>query len=110
MPYTAQLVSLLHGMEGRVEAARAVLGGVSGLDAHHKFHLAESFAMAEDKERAFTLLEEAVNGGFHPGEFIAVHCPFLESLRGTDRFDRIAARARELTAQFPQAVAREVSV
>jgi tetratricopeptide (TPR) repeat protein len=108
MPYTTQLVSLLHGMEGRVDAARATLGEVSGLDSHHKFHLAESFAMAGEKERAFGLLEEAVNGGFHPGEFIALHCPFLESLRGTARFDRVAARARELTAQFP-VVAMEVS-
>ena len=104
MPYTTQLVSLLQGIEGRVDAARATLGEVSGLDSHHKFHLAESFAMAGNKERAFTLLEEAVNGGFHPGEFIAVHCPFLQPLRGTARFDRVAERARELTAQFPQAV------
>jgi serine/threonine protein kinase len=104
MPYTAQLVSLLHGMEGRVHAARAVLGEVTGLDSHHKFHLAESFALAGDKERAFLLLEEAVNGGFHPGEFIARHCPFLAPLRGTERFDRIAARAVQLTAEFPNVV------
>jgi hypothetical protein len=61
--------------------------------------------MAGDKERAFTLLEEAVNGGFHPGEFIARHCPFLAPLRGSERFDRIAARAVQLTADFPNAVA-----
>jgi hypothetical protein len=105
MPYTTQLVALLHGIEVRVEAARAVLGGVSGLDAHHKFLLAESFAMAGDKERAFTLLEEAVNGGFHPGEFIARFCPFLEPLRGTPRFEAVAATALRLTAGFSAAVA-----
>jgi serine/threonine protein kinase/tetratricopeptide (TPR) repeat protein len=104
MPYTTQLVALLHGMEGRPETARAVLGAVTGLDAHHKFHLAEAVAMAGDHDRAFALLEEAVNGGFHPGEFIALHCPFLAPLRGTERFDRVAARALELTAEFPNTV------
>ena len=100
MPYTIQLVSLLHGMAGQRDAALAALGDVAGLDAHHKFHLAESFAMAGDTDRAFTLLEEAVNGGFHPGEFIARHCPFLKPLRGSPRFERIAATAIRLTTEF----------
>jgi serine/threonine protein kinase len=102
MPYTVQLVALVHGMEGRSDAARAVLGGVIGLDAHHKFHLAEAYAMAGDGDRALKLLEDAVSHGFHPGEFIAYHCPFLASLRGTPRFEAVAAQARRLTAEFPQ--------
>ena len=83
MPYTLQLVALVHGMAGRSAAALAVLGEVMGLDAHHKFHLAEAYAMAGASDRALGLLEEAVTGGFHPGEFIARHCPFLEALRGS---------------------------
>ncbi|HEV8122804.1 MAG TPA: protein kinase [Gemmatimonadales bacterium] len=102
MPYTIQLVALVHGMEGRSDAARAVLGGVTGLDSHHKFHLAESYAMAGDSERALELLEDAVSHGFHPGEFIAYHCPFLAPLRGTPRFEAVAAQAQRLTAEFPK--------
>jgi eukaryotic-like serine/threonine-protein kinase len=102
MPYTIQLVALVHGMEGRFEAARAALGGVTGLDAHHKFHLAESYAMAGDSDRALDLLEDAVSHGFHPGEFIAFHCPFLAPLRGTPRFEAVAAQAQRLTAEFPK--------
>jgi Flp pilus assembly protein TadD len=100
MPYTLQLLALVHGMEGRSDAARAVLGGVTGLDSHHKFHLAESYAMAGDSDRALELLEDAVNHGFHPGEFIAIHCPFLAPLRGMPRFEAIAEQAVRLTAEF----------
>jgi tetratricopeptide (TPR) repeat protein len=101
LPYTRQLVGLLEGIGGRTGAALAALGGVAGVDAHHRFHLAEAYAMAGNHDRAFELLEEAVNGGFHPAEFIAVHCPFLAPLRGTPRFEAIAATARRLTAEFP---------
>jgi len=101
-PYTAQLSALVDAVEGRRAEALAALRGVQGLDSHHKFHLAESFAMAGDTERAFVLLEEAVDTGFHPGDFIARHCPFLEPLRGTPRFEAIAARALRLTREFAE--------
>ena len=100
MPYTVQLAALVQAMTGRRDTALTTLGAVTGLDAHHKFHLAEAFAMAGDSDRAFDLLDEAVNSGFHPGEFIAAHCPFLKPLRGTPRFAAIAATAQRLTAEF----------
>ena len=100
MPYAAQLAALVHAMQGRQAEALAALRGIQGLDAHHKFHLAESFAMAGDTEGAFTLLEEAVDTGFSPGDFIATHCPFLEPLRGTARFEAIASRAIRFTREF----------
>ena len=56
--------------------------------------------MAGDAERAFALLEEAVHGGFHPGDFIARHCPFLAPLRGTARVEAIAREALRLSAEF----------
>jgi serine/threonine protein kinase/tetratricopeptide (TPR) repeat protein len=100
MPYTAQLTALTLGMEGRREEALRVLGDVQGLDAHHKFHLSESFAMAGDTERAFALLEEAVDTGFHPGAFITKHCPFFGALRDTPRFQTIADKALRFTREF----------
>ncbi len=106
MPYTSQLVALVHAMQGNQDAARVALGSAAGLDAHHKFHLAESYAMAGDTERAFELLEEAVSTGFHPGKFIAYHCPFLEPLRGTPRFEAIATTAIRLTEAFASAEGR----
>jgi len=106
LPYTRQLAALVYAMEGRQSEARALLEGVLGLDAHHKFHLSESCCMAGDTDRALALLEEAVNTGFHPGDFIACHGPFLEPLRGTPRFEAIAATALHLTREF---VASEAS-
>ncbi len=103
MPYTSQLTALVYAMSGRPADALAALGDVQGLDAHHKFHLAEAYAMAGDSGRALALLEEAVPGGFHPGEFIAEHCPFFPALRGTPRFEAIAAEAVRLTAEFGRA-------
>ncbi|MBA2626795.1 MAG: hypothetical protein H0U85_02210, partial [Gemmatimonadales bacterium] len=106
MPYTSQITSLVHAMSGRADAARAALGEASGLDAHHKFHLAEAYAMAGDHDRALDLLGEAVHGGFHPGEFISTHCPFFVSLRGSPRFEALAADAVRLTAEFGAAAGR----
>jgi tRNA A-37 threonylcarbamoyl transferase component Bud32 len=105
MPYTGQLTALVDAMSGRPADALAALATAQPLDAHHRFHLAESWAMAGDTERAFALLEEAVHGGFHPGEFIARTCPFLAPLRGTERFDAITAEAVRLTAEFSAAEA-----
>jgi hypothetical protein len=40
------------------------------------------------------VLEQAVEKGFTPVEFIATHCPFVEPLRGHVRFDGIVEDAR----------------
>ncbi|MEO8226711.1 MAG: protein kinase [Gemmatimonadota bacterium] len=100
MPYTSQLTALVYALSGRQAEALAALGDMQGLDAHHKFHLAEAYAMAGDSERALALLEEAIPGGFHPAAFIAEHCPFFPSLRGTPRFEAISAEAVRRTAEF----------
>jgi tetratricopeptide (TPR) repeat protein len=103
MPYTGQVLALVHGLNGRPDLARAALKDVVALDAHHRFHLAESFAMAGEPERAFELLEDAVHNGFHPTAFIAEYCPFFASLRGTPRFDAIVTEARRRTSEFTAA-------
>jgi hypothetical protein len=102
MPYTVQLVALLDAIEGRTEAARARLATTAeaSFDAHITFHLAESNAVAGDSQTALRLLDQAVERGFYPHGYIAVHCPFLASLRGTAEFDRIAARAARRVAEF----------
>jgi serine/threonine protein kinase/tetratricopeptide (TPR) repeat protein len=106
VPYTKQLRSLLEGMQGRPRTARAALAGLdlTPLDAHQKFHLGESYALAGEVDRAIELLEEAVEGGFHPHTFIAEYCPFLAPLRDHPRFPAIAARAKERTSAFKTAV------
>jgi len=102
LPYTRQLSSLVDGVTGRKDQALECLARVDvvGLDAHHKFHLAESFAMAGSIDRALELLGQAVEGGFHPAPFIATHCPFLAPVRSTTRFAELATRAGQLANEF----------
>jgi hypothetical protein len=97
-----QLVALLEGMAGRTSEARAALANLSNMsfDGHITFHLSESFAVAGDTPTALRLLEQAVERGFYPHDYLAVHCPFLAPLRGSVEFDRIAVRAAERVAAF----------
>ena len=69
-------------------------------DGHITFHLSESFAVAGEPAVALRLLEQAVEHGFYPHDYIAVHCPFLAPLRGTAEFDRIVARAARRVGEF----------
>jgi serine/threonine-protein kinase len=102
MPYTVQLTALLEGVAGRTAEARAALETLAHMsfDGHITFHLSESFAVAGDMPTALHLLDQAVERGFYPHGYIAVHCSFLASLRGSAEFDRITARAAERVAAF----------
>ncbi len=102
MPYSAQLMALVHTMEGRHDEALAALGTIDEMkfDAHLTFHLSEPYAMAGDTATALRMLEDAIEGGFYPADFIAIHCPFLAPLRGSAEFQRIAARAMQRVGEF----------
>ncbi|HVS12349.1 MAG TPA: hypothetical protein VMV46_00355 [Thermoanaerobaculia bacterium] len=107
VPYTRQLLALLDGLEGRLDAGLARIRNidVTPLDAHHHFHLAEAFLTGGDRDRALELLEESV-AGFHPDRYNAEYCPFLSALRGSPRFEKVVATARAKTNAFPEQLAR----
>jgi serine/threonine protein kinase/tetratricopeptide (TPR) repeat protein len=102
MPYSAQLMALVQAMEGRHDDALALLGTIDEMkfDAHLTFHLSEPYAMAGDTRTALRMLENAIENGFYPGDFIAAHCPFLAPLRGSAEFQRISARATQRVREF----------
>jgi serine/threonine protein kinase/tetratricopeptide (TPR) repeat protein len=102
MPYSRQLTSVLDGLEGRPAAALETLQRVDlrQLDAHHTFHISESYAMAGDTTRSLQLLERAVDRGFYPVRFIAEYCAFMEPLHGMEEFDRIVAKAERRVREF----------
>jgi tetratricopeptide (TPR) repeat protein len=102
LPQTVQLTSLVDGMEGRSQAALDALAklDLAPLDAHHTFHIAESYAMAGDAARALALLEHAVDHGMYPCRFYADYCPFTVPLRGSAAFDRIVAKAARRADAF----------
>ena len=102
VPYTRQLCALIEGVRGHPDRALEQLAPIdlTHLDGHHKFHLAESYAMAGATERALDLLDQAVQLGFYPYPYIAEHCPMLEPLRGEARFAEIAEEAKRLVEAF----------
>ena len=104
-PYTRQAVALLDALSGNNEKARAELRSVGEmvLDAHLRFHFAESWTAAGEHARGLTELEQAVRG-FHPTEFIAKHGPFFAPLRGHAEFDHIVATSERLTRDFAMSV------
>jgi len=106
VPYTRQLQALVDALKGKKERALACLASVevAPLDAHNKFHLAESYAMADAIDSALDLLERAVDEGFYPVPFIAEHCPFLEPLRDTSRFAAILAKAQHQADSFERKI------
>jgi TolB-like protein/Flp pilus assembly protein TadD len=107
MPYSVQLVSLVDALEGRREQARAMLARVAGMtfDGHITFHLSESYAMAGDTAAGLLALEQAIERGFYPSEYFAVHCPFMAPLRGSPEFARLVERASARVAEFALAEA-----
>jgi hypothetical protein len=107
VPYTAQLESLVAALQGDQARARAALAGLNTtpLDFHLTFHLAESFTMAGDIDRALAVLEESVDKGFYAYEFMKRHCPFMAPLRGTPAFDRIMEKARARWENFGRELA-----
>ncbi len=93
----------------RTRPERLASVDVVPLDAHNRFHLAESFALAGDTNRALDVLEQAVEGGFYPYAFMAEHCPFLAPLRPSPRFAGILAKAQERASAFRKSENQNVS-
>ncbi len=110
IPYARQIQALLAGLEGRrEEALRQIVDlDLTPLDAHHRFHLAESFFVAGDPGRGFDLLEQAIEGGFYPFAFIAEHCPFLDSVRPHPRFAALRDRARVRCEAFRETSSEKI--
>lgn len=102
LPYTAQLRALVAGVAGQRDEALELLSHVDelALDGHHTGHLAESYAMAGEHDRAVALLDRAVTLGFYPYDYYARLSPFYEGLRGREDFARVLDRAAQRVAEF----------
>ena len=72
-PYTRQLASLVHALQGNPKEALDVLAPLEHieLDAHMALHVAESYAAAEDDAHALDLLHHAIAKGAHLGGYFA---------------------------------------
>jgi tetratricopeptide (TPR) repeat protein len=100
-PYVVQVVALAQALNGSPTLALEVLETVGelGVDAHLRFHLAESWIAAGDHDRGLRELSRAIEG-FHPAEFISKHNPLFQTVRGDARFAAIVDEAERRSAEF----------
>ena len=100
-PYTRQAVALADALAGNHARAREVLTTVGdlGVDAHLRFHLAESWIAAGDHDRGLRELSQATEG-FHPAAFIAMYNPLFQTVRADPRFKAIVVEAERRSAEF----------
>jgi tetratricopeptide (TPR) repeat protein len=100
--YTLQLLALTAALNGDRDAARAHLAGIDSnhSDHHHTFHVAECYAVMGDLEYAATLVEAAIERGFFPYAFIALHNPFMRPLRGVPRYEEAVREAKRKWQEF----------
>ncbi|MFQ5652033.1 MAG: hypothetical protein ACE5IY_19040 [bacterium] len=57
-------------------------------------HLAGIFSLLDEKDEALIWLEHAVNSGFINYPLLAERDPFLENIRGEERFQKLMVRVK----------------
>ena len=56
--------------------------------------MAHGYALIDEKEKALDWLENAVDRGFIAYSFLNSHDPFLENIRGEERFEKLMERVK----------------
>jgi serine/threonine protein kinase len=69
-------------------------------DGDYSYRLATAMALANARSEALDWLENAVNRGFVNYPLLAERDPFLENLRGEERFKRLMERVKREWEQF----------
>ena len=70
------------------------------IDPQNSYHIATFYSYAEDKEKSFEYLENAVNRGFINYPLIAELDPFLKTIRGEERFKKLMERVKNEWENF----------
>ena len=100
--YVRQLIFLKHGLQGNkekaLEYATKELEDEAKDDRHFAFHLAECYAVINEKEKALDLLEYAMQL-FYPYQFISTD-PLLKNIANEERFKKLIQEAKEKSAKF----------
>ena len=69
-------------------------------DGTYAHHLAGFFAMLNENKKAMNWLEIAVNRGFINYPLLAEQDPFLENIRGEERFKKLMERVKKEWEDF----------
>ena len=63
-------------------------------DIQYPWHLSIAWLLLGEKEKALSLLEDAVTGGFWNYRFLGEYDPYVAQLRGDPRFDALMKKAK----------------
>ena len=63
-------------------------------DIQYPWQLSIAWLLLGEKEKALSLLEDAVSRGFWNHRFLGEHDPYVSQLRGDPRFDALLERAK----------------
>ena len=101
--FVQQLLFLKNGLQGNREkalkyAANPELKVEAKNDHHFAFHLAECFAVIDEKEKALDMLEYAMQI-FFPYKFLSKNILF-ENIKGEERFKKLMKEGREKSDAF----------
>jgi non-specific serine/threonine protein kinase len=69
-------------------------------DFSYSFWVAEAYALIDDREKALDWLENAVNRGFINYPFLSNYDPFLENIRGEERFKKLMKQVKKEWESF----------
>jgi non-specific serine/threonine protein kinase len=102
--FTRLAVFLQHALQGEKEKALALINdeftAAARVDWQYSSLMAGGYALLQEKDQALDWLENAINRGFINYPFIAKHDPFLENLRGDERFEKLLAKAKAAWENF----------
>ncbi len=100
--YVRQILFLKYGLQGNkekaLEYATKELEDEAKDDRHFAFHLAECYAVINEKEKALDLLEYAMQL-FYPYQFLSSD-PLLKNIANEERFKNLMQEAKEKSAKF----------
>ncbi len=101
--FTHQLLFLKCGLQGNKEkaleyAAKPEMETEAANDHHFAFHLAESYAVINEKEKALDLLEYAMRI-FYPYRFLSKNILF-ENIKGEERFAALMEEGKQKSEAF----------
>ncbi len=92
--------SLSGEKEKALEALTDEVKAAARADWQYSTLVADGFAILKEKDQAYDWLENGINRGFINYPYLANHDPFLENLRGEERFEKLMTRTKEAWEHF----------
>jgi non-specific serine/threonine protein kinase len=87
---SAFLRNALQGNRGKaLQTVTHEMNKAAKNDLHYSTYMAECYALIKEKDKALKWLESAIDRGFINYPFLSRIDPFLENLRGDERFEKL---------------------